>query len=443
LAGVYLHKEDLSQGDVVTFGTDTASYIDTAFLGGGGLLNTLEFLSGNSFGSFFQRGTGTSTLFSQESTTASAFAQLDFDVTPELTLTAGISYVRDEKELEISQFNTDAFSNINLFSANGGIIPAVIGVSATSGIAGLQFNPQLVGLPNQFEDGKTDDDDTNFTLKAAYDFSDQVNAYVSYATGYKATSFNFSNGTRPPSVAFSQLFPNPSPGSNGALLGAGSRLSVPEESEVWEVGIKTEFDRARLYLTVFDQSIDNFQSVVFLGTTFGFSNAGIQTVQGLEFEAQWEATDNLSISAAGTYLDAEYEVFTNSPAGGDISGTSPGNVSEFSGNLALRYNFELSDNPGFVRIGYQYESDVDTEDGGDLNPLNLVLNNGITRERGVSSVNASAGLTVGNLDFTVWVRNLFDDQYVLQNAPPPLQAGSVNTYLSIPRTFGVNARYNF
>lgn len=479
LAGAFFYSEALDQSEDINYGTAAASFVDIALLGNTGLLGTLEALSGNTPGTFFAPGTGSFTQFSQDNDTLSIFGQVDFELTDRLLLTAGVSYVRDKKDVAISQINTDIYSQLDLLTINTGAIPAAffgaafldltglaptpdniaaveaampgttaaIQASVNATVVGLgasQFTPPFPAFPNAIEDGKTDDDSFDYSVRLALDLTDQVNVYVSYATGFKASSFNLSTGSRPSATDYAQLFPNPTPGSVGARLGAGARFARPEESEALEFGLKAAGDTWRTNIALFEQSIEDFQSSVFLGTAFGFSNAEKQSVRGLEFDASWSALDSLTLSASGAYLDAEYDRFTGSPAGGDISGSRPGNVSEFYGAFGVNWDWALAQTDGYVRVNYQYESDVDTEDGGDLNSVNVLLNGSATRQRGVSTVNASVGVNVNeHLSLSFWSRNLFNDEYVYQNAPGVLQPGSVNAYPSQPRTFGATLRYTF
>jgi outer membrane receptor protein involved in Fe transport len=64
--------------------------------------------------------------------------------------------------------------------------------------------------------------------------------------------------------------------------------------------------------------------------------------------------------------------------------------------------------------------------------------------REVNSVNASAGLTLGDgLSVQVWVRNLTNDEYFLSAFPAPIQAGSFNAYPNQPRSYGATISYEF
>ncbi|NIQ93752.1 MAG: TonB-dependent receptor, partial [Desulfuromonadales bacterium] len=61
----------------------------------------------------------------------------------------------------------------------------------------LQLFPQFVNIPNAVETGATSDNDFSYTIRLAYDLTPDINIYASYATGFKASSFNLSRDGRP------------------------------------------------------------------------------------------------------------------------------------------------------------------------------------------------------------------------------------------------------
>jgi outer membrane receptor protein involved in Fe transport len=61
----------------------------------------------------------------------------------------------------------------------------------------LQFMPPFVNVPNAVEGNDVSDDNFSYTIRLAYDVSDAINVYLSYATGFKASSINLSRDSRP------------------------------------------------------------------------------------------------------------------------------------------------------------------------------------------------------------------------------------------------------
>ncbi|MEL6745834.1 MAG: TonB-dependent receptor, partial [Pseudomonadota bacterium] len=242
-------------------------------------------------------------------------------------------------------------------------------------------------------------------------------------------------------------FPPASPLRDAGLavpnLTAGTRFAGPEDSEVFEIGLKAAFDRLAFNLTVFDQSIEGFQSNVFTGTGFSLRNAGERSTIGLEFDTTWQPTDQLTLGFAATLLDPTYDEFTDSGTG-DISGTQPSGVSEQAFSTSAKYDFLLGAIDAFVRADWQYESETDyfdaIEPGSDFTDAQAVL--GFGRE--INTVNASTGLVTPNgLGITLWGRNLFDDEYITTAFPSVAQDGSISGYPNQPATYGVTVRKEF
>ncbi|HBT35449.1 MAG TPA: TonB-dependent receptor, partial [Hyphomonas sp.] len=297
----------------------------------------------------------------------------------------------------------------------------------------LQFLPPFLNFPNAVETGSTDDEDTSVTFRLAYDLTDSINVYGSYATGFKASSWNLSRDSRPTSADYALL-------AQGGLLvpnlTTGTRFAGPEESKVYELGVKGAYSDFAFNVAIFDQTIEGFQSNIFTGTGFALANAGEQSTQGLELDAQWNATDNLLLSFAGTFLDPVYDSFEES-ASGDISGQKPYGIPDVSTSTSATYTFDVKTYDAFVRADWQYESPSDYFD----EPANQAL---IGDEKEVSTFNASAGLTTeSGLSFTLWGRNIFDDEYITVAFPAVAQAGSISGYPIQPATYGLTVRKSF
>lgn len=464
-------------------------------LGGLNPLTSLEDGLGLARGTFFQEGQTFATLYDQDNQSLSLFAQGDFDVTDRLTVTAGIAYNYDEKDVRLDSSNGDVFSSLNFVeigfggafqqavqgllasplaglvdpavfangitpaalqaygaaaAQSGGALPSIAALQAISvdpaqnpllGLQALQFLPPQTDFPNPVEDGRTEDDAFTYTLRAAYDVTDRFNVYASWATGFKASSFNLTRDGRPlpediDGLAAAGLLPNQTSVALGTY--AGTRFAGPEETEVFELGAKARFDWGSVNVALFDQTIDGFQSTIFQGTGFVLANAGTQSVTGAEVEIFASPTDRIDFSVAATYLDAEFDDFPGAagPDGPfDASGLTDPGVPEFSSSISGTYTQPLSIGEAFVRADWQYESARDQ----------IILNvpAGVV-EREISQINASVGVNMDNgFEALLFARNLFDQDYPIQAFPSVAQAGSFSAYPNAPRTYGVTVRKRF
>lgn len=424
MVGAFYFTEEVSIDGAFGYGNQFRAYADGLT---GGAVSQVEAALGPVLGipagTFFAEGQG---FPSEKSTlqddTLSLFAQLDYNITDAMTLTAGINYTESDKEASVRLVSTDVFSALPL------------GAFGLSALSPLQFLPPFLNYPNDVEDGTTNDSDTTYTLRLAYDLTSDINVYAGVSTGFKASSWNLSRDSRPfagdiPAlVAAGLAVPN---------LVAGTRYADPEESTVYEVGMKAQFETVGFNLAVFSQEIKGFQQNVFSGTGFSLANAGKQSTDGIEFDMNWVPIDSLSLAFAATWLDPVYDDFKGALGQSgpvDLSGQQPAGIPELSTNTSATYRFNVGNAMSYVRIEHVYEEDVQVVDN---LPASIA-------SREVNMINASLGATFTNgLEFNLWGRNLNEDEYLVSAFPSVAQAGSISSYPNQPRTFGLTLKYNF
>ncbi len=449
-----------------------------------------------------QQGRGVIESFDYANDAYSIFGQVDFEVTDRLTLTAGFNYTDDSKKVVSDVQVTDIFSTLDLNAPQyapfrnqllfGGALAQGVGnvlmlgrpatqqeigmfaaenmaafgqISAgaqafadandnnpaanpLAGLSAVQFLPPFVNFPNSVESGRTDDQDLSYTLRAGYELTDSLNVYATYATGFKASSFNLSRdssflpGDRDALASAGLLVPN---------RRAGTRFAEPEEAEVYEIGLKGQFDSFAFNLAAFHQSLKGFQSNVFTGTAFVLANSGKTTVQGIEADASVTPLDGLSLTAALTYLDPEYKDFTNS-AVGDLTGQRPAGISEISLNLGATYKHEFSNGSELrLHADYLHESEVQIADGlpgfidfTQADPFAPARAAALPFTREVNLINGSITFALENgLEFSVWGRNLTNDKFITTIFDTPVQTGNISGYPNQPRTYGGTVRFKF
>ncbi len=494
LVGAYYFKEKVDSADQIVYGADFRNYVDLLIRGlSGNALNanSLEATMGGAPNTFWQTGQGFFNRFKQDNEAYSLFGNADFAITDKLTLTLGANYTHDAKDVSSNSLSTDLFSSVNIpgriavLTAGGisqtvagflglppgsfaspaqiaffqSIQPAaysaiVAGVSAQTapliGFQALQFLPPILNIPNVVENGKTRDGDWSYVARLAYEVNDNLNVYASWATGFKASSWNLSRNSKP---LASDLGAIQTAGIGTPNLSAGTRFARPENSEVFELGIKGNWGIASANLTVFKQKINDFQDNVFVGNGFIFSNAGKQSTFGVEFDGRVNPTRELSLMVAMTYLTPKYDVYTNSVFG-DVSGQAIVNRTKLSATWGAQWDKELPSGDHLILSGdFHYEAPVQVEPGLDdyitTNPdgsPNYLPARLAAREfrREVNDLNASITYAFDmGLELTVWGRNLLDHRYISGIFDSVAQNQSVSGYTNQPRTYGVAARFKF
>ena len=474
MVGAYFFDEEVDQTTGVLYGNAFRPYADilTGGVPGNSILNTIEFLFGHPPGTFQESGTGLIDVSTMDDTAFSIFGQVDIDLGDRVTLTLGANYTEDEKDVTFNSIATDVYSNTDLindltilgvplptvffgqtFTDLFGLAPTpaniafidslapgtseAIAAGVAAGIEALQelqFLPPTVNFPNSVENGNTKDDDTTWTVRLAFELTDNVNAYVSAGTGFKATSWNLSRDSRP--------FPEDQAGIEAAGLTVPNlvyttRYATPEYSTVYEIGLKARWDTVALNLAIFDQEIEGFQENIFTGTGFNLANAGKRSTTGLEIDVRWQPTKSFQASLGATFMDPLYDSFELAQGVGgtvDLSGTTPAGIHEVSILVSGAYSFTMGNADGFVRADYLYEDKVPVISN---TPADLA-----TRE--VSTINASAGLAWDNgFELMLWGRNLNNDEYLTSAFPSVAQAGSFSGYPNQPRTYGLTLRKHF
>ncbi|MEL7197733.1 MAG: TonB-dependent receptor [Pseudomonadota bacterium] len=220
--------------------------------------------------------------------TAEAWAgylQGDFNVTDQLTLTAGIRYTDETKTFEIRD---------NRPRLGGGLCQAA-----------AQFGPSTCLDTENLVAGNgvqipTEQSVDLFTPRFAinYQANDDILLFASATRGFKSGGWN-ARGTAP-----------------GALLPFG-----PETAWSYEGGVKSDlFDRlVRLNVTVFWLDVEDLQTPSALigddgSVTFLTRNFANYRNRGVEVEFQTAPVDGLNLFATLGYQDDEYRLDANAPA---------------------------------------------------------------------------------------------------------------------------------
>lgn len=216
----------------------------------------------------------------------SAFAQVNWNITSTLELTAGARWSHDEKKIAI--VNVEANPAMPTLRPAGSVLNARYEDDHVSPEATLSWHPR----------------------------EDQT-LYVAYKTGYKAGGLS-------------------NPFLPSATQTAAGLIFAPEEAEGFEAGYKaTVFDRRlRFDVVAYRYKYDNLQVVAFTPpASFVLQNAASSRIQGVQGSAEWLATQQLTLRGNFGFNDAEYESFPNSPCyqGQSVAAGCVGGVQDLSG----------------------------------------------------------------------------------------------------------------
>jgi iron complex outermembrane recepter protein len=342
---------------------------------------------------------------------AATFGQLEISLTDRLRVLPGLRFNYDQKQVDFDQ---------QIYGGLQTTDPVLIALQRS------------ILAPQQYS---ADVSDTNLSgqLTVAYRLLQSVNAFGTYATGFKSVGLNL-NGV-------------PTDAQDRPVLSAAT--VKPEDVQHVEVGVKTApFRGATANLTVYNTGIQDFQAQVVnagVGVLRGYlANAEKVRVRGVEFDGSARATRHLSFYGAAAYTDGRYISFTDAPppledTGGpqvkDISGSVLPGISRWAGSFGLEYSnpSRLAGRSGdfFAAVDTSYRSSFSSSASASRY---LVVD-------GYSLLNARVGFRwTDGWTVSLWSRNLLDkDYFELLTAA----AGNTGLFVGQPgdgRTVGVTLR---
>ena len=243
----------------------------------------------------------------------SVFGAIFWDLTDDLTLTAGARYSKDERDGYIDIAYMHAF-----LSGVFGFLPtgSVVGDGA-NGTDRLEF----------------DDSEITPEISLNWSLNDNVGLFLAYKTGYKSGGFD--NSALP-----------------SATLGSGDvgpLLYESETGEGFEGGIKSvlmdnalRFNATAFYYVYEDLQVQLFNAVAIQFDTF---NAGELTTQGAEADFAWATgIDGLTVYGAIALTDAEYSKTFINNEGDDLNGRTPARTADVAGNIGFNFETSISNN---------------------------------------------------------------------------------------------------
>lgn len=261
----------------------------------------------------------------------------------------------------------------------------------------------------------------------AYDLTDAIHAFGTYARGYK------------------------SPGINLVAQSVGVDVFVqPETVDDFELGLKASFLNGRLQINpsafyIFDKNYQaNFINTSGSRAVGYITNVGTLVSRGLELDVQLLPLQGLRGSFAFTYNDARYSDYKNAPAQYltsyesvlDLSGRRASGVSRFAAGALLEYSVPVAhakSSPIELYFGGNWSFRSDFYAAVNLDPFSRVPRYHLV------GLNAGLRNASGRWDVSFWIRNLLDtDTYNTRTVYAT--NGIVLAALGEPRLFGATLR---
>ena len=341
------------------------------------------------------------------------FGQINYDLTEQLQVEAGIRYTRDGKNY---------FSGADTVLSDGSSrsVPTGGGRFTTFPILNQVFFDNTGGTSwNRF----------TWRLGLKYDINDDAQMYATYSRGYKAGGYAARQGD----------FYN------------------PEVVDAFEAGFKGRWadNMLQTNLALFYYDYKDKQELQFFPPNLQFPNGGLQLINatnatsyGAELEVQANLTDQFSLDGSVTFLHARYGDFivrdVQFPALGfqNLNGNTLPLAPNFKFNLGAQYDINLGGDAGDLMLRADY-SRIGEQFGNALNRDGTSLPATGDQIPAYGFLNARAQWTSDDESLTVAVfaRNL-TDEYAISNSFVNGLNEVVQSNLK-PRTFGITVGYNF
>ena len=173
-----------------------------------------------------------------------------------------------------------------------------------------------------------------------------------------------------------------------------------------------------------------------------FTNAGQGTVQGLEFEYQWLASDHFTLSGNLAWLDAQFDEYMFK--GFNIADQQEfTNAPELSGAVNAEYRTAVGNGGDLsLRLTYSYQSEVTATTEVTVDPVSHAVVEPIHQD-GYGLLGAGAiWRTGGAWTFSLQGSNLNDKAYLTTGYVIP-STGVRTGFYGAPRQWSLSARYDF
>lgn len=354
---------------------------------------------------------------SQDHSVLGIFGAVDYSLTDQFILNAGIRYSEEDKDVAITYVRPR---------------PACSVVGGTCPTTGT--NPFIPTENNGFTDS---DSWSNFSPRLGFQyFTEDSNKqfYGSWSRGYRSGGYNF-RITAP--AAFEAIFP------------AGSSRAFDEEQvDSYELGIKIDSEdrRVQFNAAVFQTNVQDMQRELNLsdptaGVLQTIINTADATIQGLELNGRIRATENLLFSANIGLIDAEYdEVLFDISSDGVVDGADLAlalpRVPELTFGAGMIHEASLGDLGGLTtRVDFQRRDEFAYTDN----------NYGWVQAADILDANLAWQTPMDGVTLSIYGRNLLDEvqvggdtQIPFGGAVAPAVPGATNLSTGVNRPFANN-----
>lgn len=335
------------------------------------------------------------------------FGNATYQFTDAWSGSVGLRWSNERKE---QSYNFFVDNTANVFNLAG--LPPII-------LPTLSPDNPAVGVPTTYEKSWSE---VTPSAGLQYRFSEEAQAYLTYAKGFKSGGFNG----------------RPTPGSTGQF--AAVAPYDPETIDTFELGMKSEWFQHRLRVNA-AAFLSNYKGIQLLALNpstgfFDTVNAARNQITGLELELNARPVEGLEIQASSGFMHTKYkELSAGAIASGIVYGNKLPLTPSFNGSLGVQYRWPIAAGSLALRSDYTYRSEV----------FFSADNASLARQGGYGLVSARATYEFAgdHLSLSVYGLNLADKIYVTNGQDVVSALGVAFSGVGAPREWGVDLRYKF
>ena len=262
--------------------------------------------------------------------------------------------------------------------------------------------------------------DTILKFNLQWDINDDVMVYGTWSEGYRPGGFNRNGGSsKVPGVA--PFVPDFYQSDEVTNMEFGWKMSLLNQALRFNGSIyRVEWEAMQIGVLDFDIS----------NLTF-IDNVSDAEINGIEIDAAWLPTDNLSLFANLSFNDTELTDVPANIVGLESEGSPLALAPELQYVLRGRYDWALSENSGaFAQLVYQYTDDQ----------ISSIVSGASFNMDSYSTWDASLGYSRDNWTITLFGQNLSDERADLFISN---EDDIVKTTPNRPRTYGLRLSYRY
>ncbi|WCL55806.1 TonB-dependent receptor [Gimibacter soli] len=353
--------------------------------------------------------------YTQKTKSYAGFAQVEYLLTEELNLTAGIRYTKEKRNFDYINRAPEGYLLNNLLAGLGEANFMSLHAGDVNGFAAAlgAGDPDVVSA----DASRINDDNVIGKVSLDWQVDNRTLLYVTWSKGFKAGGFNagFIDQTD--------------------FLTSDQVAFDPEVLTSYETGVKwTSSDNAlRINASGFYYDYNDFQALTFQGLSQFITNASAKFYGG-EAEIGMRPVENLDIQLGVSYLDTDVDGVT-------VQGETADNrravlAPKFTANGFIAYTIPMDNGDEIIpSASFNYQSSHYFD----------ITNSDISKQKGYMLVDMRLAYRMEDkgLEFAAFAKNVFDKEYKVYTFDFTGPGGYNQLFYGKPRWWGVSVGYRF